>query len=113
MNGASVSDCAACSGGRKVGNLYNGGAIQFRGVTVPRAGTYQVNIRYVSGDARSATVSANSASPMPVAFPSSGGWDRPAVATVPLRLEAGRNTIEIDSSTPVYSPDIDAVDVPR
>lgn len=113
VNGASVSDCAACSGGKKAGNLYNGGAVQLRGVTVPSTGTYHVNIRYLSGDARSATVSANGTAPATVAFPSSGGWDRPAVATVPLRLTAGRNTIEIDSSTPVYSPDIDAVDVPR
>ncbi|MEV6634732.1 hypothetical protein AB0M54_28690 [Actinoplanes sp. NPDC051470] len=53
------------------------------------------------------------ASPVSLAFPSSGGWDRPATATVPLHLNAGPNTIEIDSSTPVYSPDLDAIEVPR
>jgi ribosomal protein L19 len=29
-----------------------------------------------------------------------------------MQLRAGANTIEIDSTTPVYSPDIDKVEVP-
>jgi hypothetical protein len=110
--GASTADCANCSGGKKVGGLYNGGALRINKVTVPRTGTYRVNIRYVSGDPRSATVSANGQDPATYAFPSSGGWDLPATATVSLRLHAGANTIEIDSSTPVYSPDVDAIEVP-
>jgi alpha galactosidase A-like protein/alpha galactosidase C-like protein/carbohydrate binding protein with CBM6 domain len=112
VNGAAPADCANCSGGRKVGNLYNGGALQFRNVKVSRGGTYQVNIRYVSGDPRSATVSANGQSPVTLAFPSSGAWDRPATATVPLDLHAGTNTVEIDSSSAVYSPDVDRLEVP-
>jgi hypothetical protein len=111
--GAAVADCANCSGGKKVGNLYNGGAVQFAGVKVARSGTYQVNIRYVSGDPRSATVSANGRTPQNVAFPPSGGWDIPATATVPLYLHAGANTIEFDSSSVTYSPDIDRIEVPR
>nr|WP_296076785.1 hypothetical protein [uncultured Actinoplanes sp.] len=43
--------------------------------------------------------------PAAYAFPSSGGWNLPATATVPLRLT------EIDSSTTVYSPDIDRLEV--
>jgi hypothetical protein len=110
--GAAAADCANCSGGRKAGNLYNGGALRINKVTVPRSGTYRVNIRYVTGDARSATVSANGQNPVTYAFPSSGGWDLPATATVPLSLHAGANTIEIDSSTATYSPDIDKIEVP-
>jgi hypothetical protein len=112
VNGAGPADCANCSGGKKVGNLYNGGALQFKNIKVGRSGTYQLNIRYVSGDPRSATVSANGQSPVTLAFPSSGGWDLPATATVPLTLHAGTNTVEIDSSSAVYSPDIDAIQVP-
>jgi hypothetical protein len=111
--GAGVADCANCSGGKKVGNLYNGGALQFAGVKVARSGTYQVNIRYVSGDPRSATVSANGRTPLNIAFPPSGGWDIPATATVPLYLHAGTNTIEFDSSSVTYSPDVDRIEVPR
>jgi hypothetical protein len=110
--GAAAADCPNCSGGKKVGGLYNGGAVRINKVTVPRTGTYRVNIRYVSGDPRSATVSANGQDPVTYAFPSSGGWDLPATATVSLRLHAGANTIEFDSSTPVYSPDIDKIEVP-
>jgi hypothetical protein len=110
--GAGPADCAQCSGGKKVGNLYNGGALQFRDIRVPRSGTYQVNIRYVSGDPRSATVSANGQVPANVAFVSSGGWDIPATATVPLQLHAGTNTVEIDSSSATYSPDVDRIEVP-
>jgi hypothetical protein len=111
--GASVSACDKCSGGTKVGNLYNGGSLQIRGITVPRSGTYQVNLRYVTGDPRSATVSANGRAPTTYAFPASGGWSLPATATVPLRLTAGTNTIEIDSSTTVYAPDVDRIEVAR
>jgi hypothetical protein len=112
VNGAGISDCAACSGGKKVGNLYNGGALRINDVTVPRSGTYQVNIRYATNDPRSVTVSANGQQPVTLAFPVSGGWGTPATATVALALHAGKNTIEFDSTTPVYSPDIDKVEVP-
>ena len=110
--GAAPADCAGCSGGKKIGNLANGGALQFRDITVNRSGTYQVNIRYVSGDPRSATVSANGTAPKTLAFPPSGGWSIPATATVPLYLHAGSNTVEFDSSTAVYSPDVDRIEVP-
>jgi hypothetical protein len=113
VSGAAVASCANCSGGAKVGNLYNGGALRINGITVPKAGVYQVNIRYTTGDSRSATVSANGENPVTLAFPSSGGWDIPATLTVPLQLHAGTNTIEIDSTTAIYSPDIDKVEVPQ
>jgi hypothetical protein len=111
VGGASVTGCANCSGGTKVGNLYNGGAMRFNNIVVDKTGIYQVNIRYCTGDPRSATVSANGQNAVTLAFPPSGGWDIPATLTVPMQLFAGSNTIEIDSTTPVYSPDIDRVDV--
>jgi hypothetical protein len=112
VGGAAVASCANCSGGAKVGNLYNGGAVRINDVTVAKTGTYQVNIRYTTGDPRSATVSANGQNAVTLAFPPSGGWGTPATLTVALQLHAGTNTIEIDSTTPVYSPDIDKVEVP-
>jgi hypothetical protein len=112
VGGASVAGCGNCSGGTKVGNLYNGGAIRINNIVVPKTGIYQVNIRYCTGDPRSATVSANGQNAGTLAFPPSGGWDIPAALTVPMQLFAGNNTIEIDSTTPVYSPDIDRVDIP-
>jgi hypothetical protein len=109
---AGPADCAKCSGGKKIGDLANGGALQFHDVRVNRSGTYQVNLRYVGGDPRSATVSANGAAPKTLAFPPSGGWSVPATVTVPLYLHAGPNTVEFDSSAAGYSPDIDRIEVP-
>jgi hypothetical protein len=41
-----------------------------------------------------------------------GEAGRAGTLTVSLQLRAGTNTIEIDSTTPVYSPDIDKIEVP-
>ena len=49
---ASLADCGACSGGRKAGNLYLGGALRFNDVVVKKSGTYLVKVAYVSGDTR-------------------------------------------------------------
>jgi hypothetical protein len=109
---AGDAGCAACSGGVKVGNLYGGGALKINNVTAVTAGTYQVNIDYVSGDARSASISANGGPATVVAFPPSGGWGVTATITVALTLAAGTNTVTIDSGSG-YSPDVDAIAVPR
>ena len=37
---APVAGCDACSGGKKVGNLYVGGSLRFNEVVVTKAGTY-------------------------------------------------------------------------
>jgi len=109
---AGTAGCSACSGGTKVGNLYGGGALTVNDVTVGKAGTYQVNIGYLTADPRSASVSANGGPATAVAFPPSGGWGITATITVPLKLAAGANAITVDSGSG-YSPDIDAIAVPQ
>ncbi|MFF0969891.1 alpha-galactosidase D [Streptomyces sp. NPDC003703] len=109
---ASVADCAACSGGKKVGNLYLGGRLTVNDVVVDRPGTYQVKVAYVSGDARSVQVSANGGGAVRHRFPSTGDWGTPGTVTVPVVLKAGGNTLTFDSGSD-YAPDIDRVDVPR
>lgn len=111
IGSASVAGCDACSGQRKVGNLYQGGALTLNGIEAPRAGTYQLNVVYTTGDSRSANVSANGGAAASVDFPPSGGWGTPATVTVPVVLTAGTNTITFDSGSG-YSPDIDAIAVP-
>nr|WTC14019.1 carbohydrate-binding protein [Streptomyces anthocyanicus] len=108
---ASVTDCSTCSGGKKVGNLYTGGKLTFNDVDVPRAGTYQVRITYVGGDARSASVSAGGGGAVRHTFASTGDWGTPATVSVPVTLDAGANTVVIDSGSG-YAPDIDRIDVP-
>ncbi|MFF3260190.1 alpha-galactosidase D [Streptomyces sp. NPDC002932] len=110
---ASVSDCDACSGGRKVGNLYEGGSVRFGNVEAARAGTYYVNVSYTSGDERSVEISANGKPATKRVFPSSGGWGAAETISVPVTLRAGRNTLTFDSGASGYSPDIDRIDVPK
>jgi len=108
---AGIAGCDACSGGLKIGNLYGGGALTFNNVQAPRAGIYQVNVSYTLGDSRSTEVSSNGGPSVLVDYPVSGGWGTPATITVPVRLQAGTNTIKFDSGSG-YSPDIDAIAVP-
>ncbi|MFE2045665.1 alpha-galactosidase D [Streptomyces sp. NPDC059477] len=109
---ASPADCSACSGGKKVGNLYVGGKLTVNNVTVAKAGTYQVKVTYVSGDARSALVSANGGGATSHKFPSTGDWGTVNTVHVPVKLKAGTNTITFDSGNG-YAPDIDRIDVPK
>ncbi|MDX6354630.1 MAG: hypothetical protein QOF98_1533 [Streptomyces sp.] len=109
---ASVADCAACSGGKKVGNLYVGGKLQFNNVTVKKDGIYTVNVAYVSGDARSVTVSSNTGNGSSQKFASTGDWNTPETVSVQLALKAGTNTVTFDSGSG-YAPDIDKIVVPQ
>ncbi|MBB6671310.1 S-layer homology domain-containing protein [Cohnella nanjingensis] len=105
---ASVADCAACSGARKVGGMYQGSALQFNGITAPEDGIYAVTVYYVSGDPRSANVSANGGEKQYVAFPKTADWDNVGSYEIELTLSAGDNTIRIDDNN-WYAPDIDRI----
>ncbi|MBE8470145.1 alpha-galactosidase D [Streptomyces justiciae] len=109
---ASVADCSACSGGKKVGNLYVGGKLTVNDIVVPKNGTYQLKVAYVSGDARSVNVSANGGAGAGHKFPSTGDWGTVSSVHVPVTLKAGANTVTFDSGTG-YAPDIDRIDVPQ
>ncbi|MGW2720037.1 alpha-galactosidase D [Streptomyces sp. NPDC001492] len=109
---ASVASCEACSGGKKVGDLYLDSKLQFNDITVKKDGIYTVNVGYVSGDARSVTVYSNSGHGTSLRFPSTGDWNTVETVSVQLALKAGSNTITFDSGWD-YSPDIDRIDVPK
>jgi hypothetical protein len=110
---ASIAGCDACSGGKKVGNLYSGGTLRFNDVTVKKDGIYTVKVAYVSGDPRSVTVSSNSGNGTSLKFPSTGDWSTAETVSVQLALKAGTNTITFDSGSNGYAPDIDKIDVPQ
>ncbi|MEU9211840.1 carbohydrate-binding protein [Streptomyces sp. NPDC048415] len=109
---ASVAGCDACSGGKKVGNLYSGGKLRINDVTVKKDGIYTVKVAYVSGDPRSVTVSSNSGNGSSLKFPSTGDWSTAETVSVQLALKAGSNTITFDSGSG-YAPDIDSIVVPQ
>ena len=108
---ANIADCSACSGGKKVGNLYVGGKLTINNVVAAKAGTYQVRIAYVSGDSRPASISSNGNGATSHKFPSTGDWGTVGTVSVPVSLKAGANTITFDSGSG-YAPDIDRIDVP-
>ncbi|MFJ8506113.1 alpha-galactosidase D [Streptomyces avermitilis] len=109
---ASVAGCDACSGGKKVGNLYTGGKLRINDVTVKKDGIYTVKVAYVSGDPRSVTVLSNSGNGTSLKFPSTGDWSTAETVSVQLALKAGSNTITFDSGSG-YAPDIDRIVVPQ
>lgn len=109
---ASVAGCDACSGGKKVGNLYTGGKLRFNNVTVKKDGIYTVQVAYVSGAPRSVTVFSNSGNGTSEKFPSTGDWSTAETVSVQLALKAGSNTITFDSGSG-YAPDIDRIVVPQ
>lgn len=109
---ASVAGCDACSGGKKVGNLYTGGKLRFNDVTVQKDGIYTVKVAYVSGDPRSVTVFSNTGNGTSEKFPSTGDWSTAETVSVQLALKAGSNTITFDSGSG-YAPDIDKIVVPQ
>jgi hypothetical protein len=109
---ASVAGCDACSGGKKVGDLYVGGELRFNDITVKKDGIYTVDVAYVSGDPRSVTVYSNSGNGASLKFASTGDWGTAETVGVQLALKAGSNTITFDSGSG-YAPDIDKIDVPR
>ncbi len=109
--GASVGNCRACSGGRKVGNVGGTGTLVINGVTAAKAGERDLTIGYVDGsDGRWATMSVNGEPGTTVKFVGSrdGNWDLLQAITVRVKLRAGANTITF-SAPGGYAPDIDSV----
>jgi hypothetical protein len=105
---ASASECTICSGGKKVGGLYQGSSLQFNGITVSEAGSYKVSVSYISGDPRSVNIRVNGGSAENVDFPKTVDWSTVGIFDVTLQLNAGTNTIVFDDGN-WYSPDIDKI----
>ncbi|MFJ4918910.1 hypothetical protein [Streptomyces sp. NPDC088725] len=108
--GATASDCAHCSGGKKAGNVGGAASVTFTDVTAPAAGTYLATISYTDGDSgRIGVVTVNGKS-FRLPFHGSGDndWDTPQTVTVPVELTAGTNTVQI-GNTADYVADIDQI----
>jgi hypothetical protein len=107
---AGVRDCAACSGAKKVGDLYQGGSVEFRDVRVQKAGTYRLSASYISGDPRWFGVTVNDDPAVWAEFPATADWNTTAAHELIVHLKQGSNTIVFDSGGG-YSPDLDKIDV--
>jgi len=103
LNGVSVaSDHGGYTGtGFAAGFQATGNSLSFQ-VTAATAGTYQLSARYANstgGDGQNTTrtlsVSAGSGAASTLSLPTTANWDTWALATVPVTLNAGANTVTI------------------
>ncbi|GAB6926203.1 alpha-galactosidase [Paenibacillus sp. JCM 10914] len=107
---AEVADCGFCSGGKKVGNLYGGSTLKFNDVQVDTAGVYNMNMFYISGDSRAASISVNGAENENFSFPKTADWNTVGTYQIQVYLNQGSNTILFDDAGG-YSPDFDKIEL--
>ena len=105
---ASPGYCKLCSGASKAGNLGNGsGTVTFTNVVVPRDGTYQMEVDYLTSGPRSFFLSVNGATATELPLDGST-FDAFASTVISVRLHAGENTIEFNNPSQ-YAPDLDRI----
>ncbi|GLW33339.1 hypothetical protein [Actinoplanes regularis] len=87
--------------------------LRFTGLTVPGSDTYNVQIRYISGEPRQATVLVNGRLFLEnLTFPATVDWYTVGVLTLRIPLKDGANTIELRNDHE-DAPDFDRIDVTR
>ena len=99
------------SGGAYVGSFGAGPAntITFNNVTAAAAGTYQLEIDYVTDGPRTVYVSINGATPLQLTF-NGNNWYDPVPYVLPVQLRSGTNTIVFSNPNPTgYAPGIDSI----
>lgn len=105
----SAGFCGSCSGLASVGNL--GGAAQnavtFENVTVPTAGTYQMEVDYMTQGPRSFFVSVNAGAAKELAL-NGYSFGTPTSTVVQVQLNAGTNQIEFNNPSGA-APNLDSI----
>jgi len=99
------------SGLSKAGNIGDGPAntVTFTNVTVPVAGTYQLEIDYATSGQRTLYVTINGAKPRQLALNGST-FDDPVPTIINVPLKAGSNTIELGNpNANGFAPDLDRI----
>jgi hypothetical protein len=105
---ASPSYCKLCSGASKAGNLGNGsGTVTFTNVAVPRDGTYQMEVDYLTSGPRTFFLRVNGATATELPLDGST-FDAFASTVIPVHLHAGENTLEFNNPSQ-NAPDLDRI----
>jgi alpha-galactosidase len=106
---ASVSACAPCSGGAKVGNLGLGlgNTVTFNNVYVNRPGVYYMQVDSMTQGLRSYLYTVNGGD-YHTLNSGGGSFILPASTIVPVRLEKGNNFIQFGNPVS-YPPDLDRI----
>jgi hypothetical protein len=104
----------SASSGAVVGWIGNGrrNTLEFTGLTVPTAGTYQVTVHYVTAEWRRAGLVVNGRDVLLVDFPSTGNWENVGQVTIQVKLAAGTNTLEFGNPH-YWAPDLDRLVITR
>jgi hypothetical protein len=104
---ARISNCTACSGGKKIGFIGKSGVLTFNGISAPVEGDYAVTIAYLNGPpSRQAMVSVNGGAAQTLTFAVTTDFNTLGVMNLTLHLNAGANTVQFANPT-ANAPDID------
>ncbi|MEV6008846.1 glycoside hydrolase family 75 protein [Streptomyces sp. NPDC051976] len=106
--GTTITNCAHCSGGKKLSYLGNGGTATFNNITEPAAGSYTMAISFMSvGQPRTATLTVNGVN-QTVNFPETPDYNTVVTQNVTVQLKAGNNTIKF-SNPNAGAPNLDRI----
>jgi alpha-galactosidase len=110
LNGnASGGFCGNCSGLAKAGFLGGGASATFTNVNVPAAGTYNMEIDYLTQGPRSFFMSVNDGAAQELDLNGST-FNSPASTVIQVQLQAGDNTISFGNPTN-SAPDLDSITI--
>lgn len=101
----------ATNEGHMVGWLGGAAYVEFNNIEVESAGTYYLEVWYMSGEDRDMYFSINGGENLVVKCPSSGDYtSNPACVYVEVELNAGNNTIKVTNPNG-YAPNLDKIGV--
>lgn len=106
---ASPSYCGYCSGASEAGNIGGGAGndVTFSRIMASSAGTYQMEIDYLTSGPRSFFISVNGGTSMELDLNGSS-FNLPTSTVIPVLLQAGMNTIQFSNATG-YAPALDRI----
>lgn len=101
--------CEYCSGAGEAGNIGGGAGntVTFSNVIVDRAGTYQMEIDYLTSGPRSFFMTVNGGASTELDLNGSS-FSLPTSTLIPVQLQAGSNTIQFGNDTG-YAPALDRI----
>jgi alpha-galactosidase len=106
---ASGGFCGYCSGLAKAGNLGAGATATFTHVNVPAAGTYNMEIDYLTSGPRTFFLSVNDGA-APELDLNGTSFNSPASTVIQVQLQAGDNTVAFNNPAN-YAPDLDSITI--
>jgi len=101
--------CEYCSGAGEAGNIGggSGNTVTFTNVNVDAPGTYQMEVDYLTAAPRSFFISVNGGATTELDL-NGRSWNLPASTVIPVKLQAGANTIQFGNNTG-YAPALDRI----